>query len=198
MEKELEVARTIQETLVPGNDTVDRQFIKLAGYFQPASQCGGDWWTYHDLKDGKVFKTGFYLNELMQPVQALLDAGHEITFATPKGMAPSVDTTSIDKMYFGGDEAAMKASEAQLSEAMVRYWTAFARDGRPVAAGAADWRPYGEDEAFVAFRDEPRAEKDLFPGMFELHEEAVRRRRDAGDQSWNWNAGLASPRLAPP
>lgn len=69
-----------------------------------------------DLKDGKVFKTGFYLNELMQPVQALLDAGHEITFATPKGMAPSVDTTSIDKMYFGGDEAAMKASEAQLSE----------------------------------------------------------------------------------
>ncbi|MCH4547415.1 type 1 glutamine amidotransferase domain-containing protein [Rhizobium changzhiense] len=69
-----------------------------------------------DLKDGKVFKTGFYLNELMQPVQALLDAGHEITFATPKGTAPSVDVTSIDKMYFGGDEAAMKASEAQLSE----------------------------------------------------------------------------------
>jgi putative intracellular protease/amidase len=69
-----------------------------------------------DLKDGKVFKTGFYLNELMQPVQALRDAGHEITFATPKGTAPSVDVTSIDKMYFGGDEAAMKASEAQLSE----------------------------------------------------------------------------------
>ncbi len=54
MEKELEVARTIQETLVPNNDTVDRQFVKLAGYFQPASQCGGDWWTYHDLVGGKV------------------------------------------------------------------------------------------------------------------------------------------------
>ncbi len=54
LEKELEVARTIQETLVPGNDTVDRQFIKLSGYFQPATTCGGDWWTYHDLKDGKV------------------------------------------------------------------------------------------------------------------------------------------------
>ena len=69
-----------------------------------------------DLKDGKVFATGFYLNELMQPVKALSDAGHEITFATPKGTAPAVDKTSIDKMYFGGDEAAMKASEAQLSE----------------------------------------------------------------------------------
>jgi serine phosphatase RsbU (regulator of sigma subunit) len=54
MEKELEVARTIQETLVPNNDTVDRGFVRLAGYFQPASQCGGDWWTYHDLVDGKV------------------------------------------------------------------------------------------------------------------------------------------------
>jgi putative intracellular protease/amidase len=69
-----------------------------------------------DLKDGKVFETGFYLNELMQPAQALRDAGHEITFATPKGTAPSVDVTSIDKMYFGGDEAAMKASQEQLSE----------------------------------------------------------------------------------
>lgn len=67
-----------------------------------------------DLKDGKVFQTGVYLNELMQPVQALRKAGHEITFATPKGSAPSVDKTSIDKMYFGGDEAAMKESEAQL------------------------------------------------------------------------------------
>ncbi|YCI06840.1 type 1 glutamine amidotransferase domain-containing protein (plasmid) [Ensifer sp. D2-11] len=69
-----------------------------------------------DLKDGKVFETGFYLNELMQPVKALLDAGHEITFATPKGTAPSVDKTSIDKMYFGGDETVMKASQAQLDE----------------------------------------------------------------------------------
>lgn len=54
MEKELEVARTIQETLVPSNDVIDRKFIRFAGYFQPASQCGGDWWTYHDLADGKT------------------------------------------------------------------------------------------------------------------------------------------------
>ncbi len=54
MEKELEVARTIQETLVPPNDPVDRGFFRFAGYFQPASQCGGDWWTYHDLVNDKV------------------------------------------------------------------------------------------------------------------------------------------------
>lgn len=69
-----------------------------------------------DLKDGKVFKTGFYLNELMQPVKAFLDAGHEVTFATPKGKIPAIDKTSIDKMYFGGDETAMRAGEALLAE----------------------------------------------------------------------------------
>lgn len=54
MEKELEVARTIQDTLVPPNDPVDYGFFKFAGYFQPATQCGGDWWTYHELKNGKI------------------------------------------------------------------------------------------------------------------------------------------------
>jgi PAS domain S-box-containing protein len=47
--KELEVARLIQRSMVPSMDTVDRRFIKLAGYFEPVAECGGDWWTYHDL-----------------------------------------------------------------------------------------------------------------------------------------------------
>jgi serine phosphatase RsbU (regulator of sigma subunit) len=54
MEKELEVARTIQETLVPPNDPISKGTFKLAGYFQPASQCGGDWWTWHELVGDKV------------------------------------------------------------------------------------------------------------------------------------------------
>ncbi len=54
MEKELEVARTIQETLVPPNDPIDTEFLRFAGYFQPASQCGGDWWTYHRLVGEKI------------------------------------------------------------------------------------------------------------------------------------------------
>jgi serine phosphatase RsbU (regulator of sigma subunit)/HAMP domain-containing protein len=54
LEKELEVARTIQETLVPPPQLVDRGFLKLAGFFMPASQCGGDWWTVHDMPDGRI------------------------------------------------------------------------------------------------------------------------------------------------
>ncbi|MBT8492499.1 MAG: SpoIIE family protein phosphatase [Deltaproteobacteria bacterium] len=54
LEKELEVARTIQETLVPPNDEIERGLVRFAGYFEPASQCGGDWWTYHDMVGDKL------------------------------------------------------------------------------------------------------------------------------------------------
>jgi putative intracellular protease/amidase len=60
-----------------------------------------------DLKAGKTFQTGFYLNELMQPVKMLLDAGHTITFATPHGKAPTLDKGSLNPMFFGGDQAAL-------------------------------------------------------------------------------------------
>lgn len=69
-----------------------------------------------ELKDGKAFPTGFYLNELMQPVKALLDAGHEVSFATPLGRAPSLDRGSVDPMYFGGDAQALRAHQALLEK----------------------------------------------------------------------------------
>ncbi|MYN00885.1 type 1 glutamine amidotransferase domain-containing protein [Pseudoduganella sp. DS3] len=62
-----------------------------------------------DLKAGKTFQTGFYLNELMQPVKMLMDAGHSITFATPQGKAPTLDKGSVNPMFFGGDQAALDA-----------------------------------------------------------------------------------------
>lgn len=61
-----------------------------------------------DLKDGKVLSTGFYLNELLQPVKLLMDAGHQVTFATPEGKAPTLDQSSADAMYFNGDAAVLK------------------------------------------------------------------------------------------
>lgn len=87
--------------------------------------------------------------------------------------------------------------ERRLSDAMVAYWASFARDGRPIAAGAPSWFPYGENGALMTFDEEPLPGTALAPGMFELHEAAVQRRRAAGDQPWNWNTGLASPRLQP-
>lgn len=69
-----------------------------------------------DLKGGKQFATGFYANELMQPVKKLIDAGHSVTFATPLGKAPALDKLSLDKMHFGNDEAALQAHVALMEQ----------------------------------------------------------------------------------
>jgi putative intracellular protease/amidase len=68
------------------------------------------------LRDNRSFDTGFYANELMQPVKKLLDAGHSVTFATPLGKAPTVDRSSVNKMYFGDDEAQMQQHLALLDK----------------------------------------------------------------------------------
>jgi len=69
-----------------------------------------------ELRDNRTFDTGFYANELMQPVKKLLDAGHTVTFATPLGKAPSLDRNSVDKSYFGNDEASMQQHLALLDK----------------------------------------------------------------------------------
>lgn len=77
-----------------------------------------------DLKDGKVFSTGFYLNELTQPLKLLLDAGHKVTFATPHGRAPTLDKSSVDPMYFGGDAAVMQQYQALAEQLGITSQTA--------------------------------------------------------------------------
>lgn len=67
-----------------------------------------------NLKDGKVMQTGFFLNELMQPVQAFVEAGETVVFATPSGKAPTADQRSNDVKFWGGDEKARQESLALL------------------------------------------------------------------------------------
>jgi len=85
--------------------------------------------------------------------------------------------------------------ETQLSDAMVNYWVSFARDGVPKASGQADWPAYGADRAYMSFEDAPLPKKNVMPGMYELNEQVVCRRRAKGGIPWNWNVGLASPPL---
>jgi len=87
--------------------------------------------------------------------------------------------------------------ETSLSEAMIGYWTSFARTGKPRAANQPDWPPYGSAHSYMAFADAPHPSNHLLPGMYEFNEAVVSRSRASGDIAWNWNAGLASPKLPP-
>ena len=86
-------------------------------------------------------------------------------------------------------------AERRMSDAMLGYWTSFAKTGVPAAKGAPDWQPYGREANAMIFARAPQPTVKLFPGMFALHEASVCRRRAAGDQPWNWNTGVLSPVL---
>ena len=85
--------------------------------------------------------------------------------------------------------------ETRISDAMIDYWTSFARSGRPASDHGPVWPAFSAGGPFLAIRDAPVLERDLHPGAFALHETAVCRKREAGNLGWYWNVGLASPVL---
>ena len=88
--------------------------------------------------------------------------------------------------------------ETSLSEAMIGYWTSFARTGKPRAANQPDWPSYGSAHAYMAFTDAPHPSDHLLPGMYELNEAVVSRSKASGEIAWNWSVGIASPKLPAP
>ncbi|MFN3668571.1 MAG: carboxylesterase/lipase family protein [Brevundimonas sp.] len=87
--------------------------------------------------------------------------------------------------------------EHGLSDAMMAWWGGFARDGRPVAPGQPDWPAYGRARAYMAFEAAPVVRERIMPGMYELRETEVCRRRVAGGTPWNWAVGVVAAPLPP-
>ena len=54
LEKELEVAETVQSALIPEAKTHRVDGVELFGKYLPASQCGGDWWSFFHVAHGQV------------------------------------------------------------------------------------------------------------------------------------------------
>jgi para-nitrobenzyl esterase len=90
------------------------------------------------------------------------------------------------------------AEETRVSDAMIGYWTSFARTGRPRAAHEPDWPAFGSTASYMAFKETPQTSEHLLPGMYDFNEEVVCLRRAAGNIAWNWNVGLYSPKNPPP
>lgn len=90
------------------------------------------------------------------------------------------------------------ADERRVSDAMLDYWTSFARTGSPVAVHAPAWTTFAPDHAYMTFNQSAVLSADFMPGMFELHEQIMCRRRESGRQSWNWRSGSAAPALPEP
>jgi len=87
------------------------------------------------------------------------------------------------------------ADEDALARAIGDYWTSFARTGRPQARNAPDWPAYSPDARYMHFAATPTPARDLMPGMFDLNETVMCRRRASGTLAWNWLVGLWAPKM---
>ena len=87
--------------------------------------------------------------------------------------------------------------ERGLSDAMMAYWASFARDGVPTAPDQPAWPAYDQARSYMAFEAGPVARERLMPGMFELRETEVCRRRVTGGTPWNWAVGVVAAPLPP-
>ncbi len=54
LEREMSMARAVQQAMIPPPDLFEHGNLKIAGYCAPAAACGGDWWTYRALSGGKM------------------------------------------------------------------------------------------------------------------------------------------------
>lgn len=54
MQSELEMARAIQNSLLPSKPDAQYHWVRLGGRYQSATECGGDWWWHWTCAD-KVF-----------------------------------------------------------------------------------------------------------------------------------------------
>src|SRR6201992_2362264 len=63
-----------------------------------------------DLRDGKKYSTGYYLNEFVVPYRKLVDAGYEPVIANPKGDMPAMDKNPNNAMCSGSDDAARESA----------------------------------------------------------------------------------------
>ncbi|MEU7294938.1 type 1 glutamine amidotransferase domain-containing protein [Streptomyces exfoliatus] len=66
---------------------------------------GADHWT---LADGTKHPTGFWAEEAAAPYEAFTAAGYEVVVATPGGVVPTVDKSSLAPEVNGGQEGADK------------------------------------------------------------------------------------------
>lgn len=54
LEREMSLARMVQQAMLPTTEVVHCGAFAIAGVSTPASMCGGDWWSYRQLGQGRV------------------------------------------------------------------------------------------------------------------------------------------------
>lgn len=83
MTNELEMARIVQESLIPNAMNLRVGYFELSSFFKAASECGGDWWHFYPLAHNKI----------------LIMLGDVTGHGTPSGMLTAAVKGYCDSIY---------------------------------------------------------------------------------------------------
>lgn len=54
LEHEMDLARSVQQAMLPASQVERVGHVSVVGYCAPASSCGGDWWMHRELSGGRL------------------------------------------------------------------------------------------------------------------------------------------------
>ena len=80
------------------------------------------------MKDGTPHPTGFWMEEFVRPHETFVEAGFDVSIATPQGRTPTVDPLSLALAYNHDDQSEVDSLKA--------YWTRC----RPSSTSRSRWR----------------------------------------------------------
>lgn len=101
LERELEVARSIQGLMTPPAEAVTLDAFSLIGRCEMASACGGDWWSYRQLSDGRLLLVVGDVTGHGMPSAMIAATGRgaveSLAFLNASAVTPELVLRAIDK-----------------------------------------------------------------------------------------------------
>jgi len=101
LERELEVARSIQGLMTPPPEPVAIDSFNLIGRCEMASACGGDWWSYRQLPDGRLLLVVGDVTGHGMPSAMIAATGRgaveSLAFVNASSLTPELVLRAIDK-----------------------------------------------------------------------------------------------------
>jgi sigma-B regulation protein RsbU (phosphoserine phosphatase) len=139
LEREMSLARTVQETLLPGREALQMGPLRIAGLVVTADACGGDWWFRAPLDEQRVVigigdVTGHGLSTALVATSATSGFASAMTMREPDQLNSQVliSALNITLAHLGRGEYQMSSALAVIDTmtGLIDY----AAGGHPAAA----------------------------------------------------------------
>lgn len=135
MESELQTARFVQQALLPpSSPMIIAGGLEISGYYQNASECGGDWWSHIQLADGRhiVFVGDVTGHGTASAMVCAVVKGYCESFVTRAGLTPAKMMEELNRLVHQiSGEAGRAMTMVAIEIEMEKHQITFCNAGHP-------------------------------------------------------------------